>query len=102
MFYETNNTETKTNIPPLPVPPKCREIKENGKEIKKMKRKVKPIFNVYNELKRPVKNFIDFHLGVKLQSVGYGEWFRSYCLFICLGFWWMVLGFELIPKEAEE
>ena len=66
-----------------------------------MKCKVKPVFGFYNELKRRVKHFVDFHLGVKLQSVGYGQGYRSYCLFICLGFWWAVMGFELIPEEEE-
>lgn len=65
-----------------------------------MRYKVEPIFGFYNELKRQAKYF-NFHLGVTLQSLGYRQGYKDFCLFICLGFWWVVLGFKLIPKMAE-
>ena len=66
-----------------------------------MKYKVKPIFGFYNELKRRAECFVDFYLGVTLQSIGYRQGYKDFCLLICLGFWWVVLGFKLIPKGAE-
>jgi len=66
-----------------------------------MKYKVEPIFGFYNELKRRAEYFVDFYLGVTLQSIGYRQGYKDFCLLICLGFWWVVLGFKLIPKGAE-
>ena len=63
-----------------------------------MKYKVKPIFGFYNEPKRRAKYFVDFYLGVILQSIGYRQGYKDFCLFIHLGFWWIELGFKLIPK----
>ena len=66
-----------------------------------MKYRVEPIFDFNNELKRRPKYFVDFHLGVTLQSIGYRQGYKDFCLFIYLGFWWVELGFKLIPKRAE-
>lgn len=66
-----------------------------------MKYRVEPIFDFNNELKRRAKYYVDFHLGVTLQSIGYRQGYKDFCLLICLGFWWVVLGFKLIPKGAE-
>jgi len=63
-----------------------------------VKREIKPVFSVYNGLKRPDKGFVDFRLGTKFQSFGLRELFRGYSLFIYLGFWWIELKLIILAR----